>query len=79
MAQAWLHFLHTNILKFHTMKKDQQATTATSKKTATKKTTGTKQRIPLAIDNTRVTEKVRSKPGHGLANEGTNVDYQEQR
>ena len=30
-------------------------------------------------DTAPATDNVKSRPGHGLANEGTNVDYEEQR
>jgi|GEM_PF-3511747 len=60
------------------MKNENKTTAATTKNNDAKKTTVAKQRVPIAVDNTRVTQKVRSKPGHGLANEGTNVDYEGQ-
>ena len=60
------------------MKNEKQTSADTTQnnddqKDEAKKSTG------FVTDTTPATEKARSKPGHGLANEGTNVNYEEQR
>ena len=53
---------------------------SSSKSQGTGKTkSGDRKGKAVNIDNTGATEKVRSRHGHGLSNEGTNVSYEEER
>lgn len=47
---------------------------------ATKERSNTKRSKGVILDtSTSVTQKVRPKRGHGLNNEGTNINYEEER
>jgi hypothetical protein len=43
------------------------------------KTAGSKKQPAINIDSSRATDNVKPKAGRGLANEGTNVSYEEER
>lgn len=58
------------------MTKDTK-TTGSNKSASQNKTAKSSQ--TTARSNESATAKVKAKAGHGLANEGTNVDYQEER
>ena len=50
-----------------------------SSKSQAKTKSGDRKGKAANIDNAGATEKVRSRHGHGLSNEGTNVSYEEER